>query len=313
MQVEALKVFCDVAELRSFSRAAAVNGISQPTVTRLIRQLEERLGGLLVDRTKRPPHLTDLGRDYHAGVKRLLEQFIELEASLRREYAGLSLTVRVAAIYSVGLSDMGKYVERFSQAFPHARVRIDYVHPKQVYEHVRDGSADLGLISYPARTREFKVLPWREEVMVLACTPSHPLAQLRSVSPARLSGQRFVAFERGLVIRQRIDRYLHDNGVQVDIVHEFDNIETIKKGIEAGAGVGILPEPMLRQEVQAGTLRSVKLEGEPLIRPLGIIHRRGSELSHAARGFIDLLRGQKLRPRQEKHRQVRLSIERLRG
>lgn len=291
MQMEALKVFCDVAELRSFSRAAAINGISQPTVTRLIRQLEERLGGALVDRTKRPPQLTDLGRDYHAGVKRLLAQYIELEASLRRESAGLALTVRVAAIYSVGLSDMGKYVERFAEAFPHARVRIDYVHPKEVYAHVRDGTADLGLISYPAHQREFQVLPWREEIMVLACAPNHPLAHLRSVSPKRLSGQRFIAFERGLVIRQRIDRYLHDHGVTVDIVHEFDNIETIKKGIEAGAGVAILPEPMLRQEARAGTLRAVKLEGEPLIRPLGIIHRRGSDLSLAARGFIDLLRG----------------------
>ncbi len=305
MQVEALKVFCDVAELRSFSKAAAVNGISQPTVTRLIRQLEERLGGPLVDRTKRPPHLTSLGRDYHAGVKRLLDQFIELEASLRREYSGLALTVRVAAIYSVGLSDMGHYVEQFARHFPHARVRIDYVHPKQVYEQVRDGSADLGLISYPMSSREFKVLPWRDEVMVLACAPTHPLAHYRSIAPWRLRGQKFVAFERGLVIRQRVDRYLHEHGVDVDIVHEFDNIETIKKGIEVGAGVGILPEPMLREEVRVGTLKVIKLEGPPLLRPLGIIHRRGADLSMAAQGFIDLLRGEPVSHRNGKRHRVR--------
>lgn len=305
MQVEALKVFCDVAELRSFSRAAALNGISQPTVTRLIRQLEERLGGPLVDRTKRPPHLTSLGRDYHAGVKRLLDQFIELEASLRREYSGLALTVRVAAIYSVGLSDMGQYVERFGRDYPHARVRIDYVHPKQVYEHVRDGSADLGLISYPMRSREFKVLPWREEIMVLACAPNHPLAHCRSIAPSRLRGQKFVAFERGLVIRQRVDRYLHEHGIDVEIVHEFDNIETIKKGIEVGAGVAILPEPMLRQEVRAGSLKAIKLEGPPLVRPLGIIHRRGADLSTAARGFIDMLREQPAAARNGKHHRIR--------
>jgi DNA-binding transcriptional LysR family regulator len=291
MHLEALKVFCDLAGLRSFSKAAEANGLSQPTVTRLVRQLEERLGGSLIDRSKRPLQLTALGRDYFTGAKRLLDQFIELEASLREEYAGPALTVRVAAIYSVGLWDMGQYIERFTEQFPHARVRLDYVHPKQVYERVLDGSAELGLVSYPARTRELEVLPWREERMVLACSPDHPFANLRSVDPGRLDGQRFVAFEQGLVIRQRVDRYLGEHGASVEVVHEFDNIETIKKSIEAGAGVAILPEPMLRQEVRAGTLCAVRLEGQPLIRPLGIIHRRGAEQSAATCGFIDLLRG----------------------
>ncbi len=291
MHLEALKVFCDLASVRSFSKAAEANGISQPTVTRLVRPLEGRLGASLIDRSKRPLQLTPLGRDYYAGAKRLLDQFIELEASLRDEYAGPALTVRVAAIYSVGLWDMGQYVERFTEEFPHARVRLDYVHPKQVYERVLDGTAELGLVSYPARTRELEVLPWREERMVLACAPDHDLAALRRVDPARLDGQRFVAFENGLVIRQRVDRYLSEHGASVEVVHEFDNIETIKKSVEAGAGVAILPEPMLRQEVRAGTLCAVRLEGKPLMRPLGIIHRRGADLSAATQGFIDLLRG----------------------
>src|SRR5438445_2338845 len=154
MQMEALKVFCDLATLRSFSKAAEANGLSQPTVTRLVQQLEERLSGSLIDRSKRPLQLTPLGRDYYAGTKRLLDQFIELEASLRDEYAGPALTVRVAAIYSVGLWDMGQYIERFTEQFPHARVRLDYVHPKQVYEHVLDGSVEFGLLSFPARSRE---------------------------------------------------------------------------------------------------------------------------------------------------------------
>src|SRR5687768_14268843 len=162
MQLEALKVFCDLATLRSFSKAAEANELSQPTVTRLVHQLEERLGGQLIDRSKRPLQLTPLGQAYHAGCERLLEQFIELEASLRQEHEGLALTVRVAAIYSVGLWDMNQYVERFAEEYPHARVRIDYVHPQQVYQHVLDGTAALGLVSYPTRTRELEVLPWRE-------------------------------------------------------------------------------------------------------------------------------------------------------
>ncbi len=289
MQIEALKVFCDLAGLRSFSKAAQANGMSQPTVTRLVRQLEERLGTALIDRSHRPLQLTPAGEAYHAGCRRLLEQYAELEAALR-DGGGPAPAVRVAAIYSVGLWDMGQYTERFEVDHPHARVRIDYLHPRQVYERVRDGSADLGLVSYPDRTRDLSVLPWREEDLVVACAPDHPLARLAAVPPSRLDGEKFVAFDRDLAIRREVDLFLRRHEAAVEIVHEFDNIETIKRDIEVGAGVGILPEPTVRREVQAGTLRALRLRGCRLMRPLGIIHRRRHPLGNAAQDFADLLR-----------------------
>jgi DNA-binding transcriptional LysR family regulator len=287
MQLESLKVFCDLASLRSFSKAAQANGMSQPTVTRLVRQLEERLGTPLIDRSHRPLQLTPAGQAYEAGCRRLLEQYAELEASLRD---GAGPAVRVAAIYSVGLWDMGQYTERFALDHPHVRVRIDYLHPRQVYERVLDGSADLGLVSYPDRTRALSVLPWREEEMVVACAPDHPLARLGAVPPGRLDGEKFVAFDRELAIRREVDLFLRRHGAGVEIVHEFDSIENIKKAIEVGAGVGILPEPTVRREVQADTLRALRLRGCRLMRPLGIIHRRRHPLGTAAQDFADLLR-----------------------
>jgi DNA-binding transcriptional LysR family regulator len=288
-----LKVFCDIASLRSFSKAAEVNELSQPTVSRLVHHLETRLGGELIDRSKRPLQLTSLGQAYYEGCKGLLEQYIELEASLRRAQSDLALSVRVAAIYSVGLSDMGQYVERFGAQFPHAKVHMDYLHPDQVYARVLDGTADLGLVSFPSRSKELTVLSWREEEMVVACAPTHPLADNQRVRPSRLGGERFVGFDKGLVIRREVDRFLREHDVSVEVGLEFDNIENIKKGLEIGAGIALLPEPTLRQEVRAGTLSAVRLEGCRLVRPLGIIHRRQQRLSGAALGFIDLLRGER--------------------
>jgi DNA-binding transcriptional LysR family regulator len=186
---------------------------------------------------------------------------------------------------------MGQYTERFAREHPGAKVRIDYLHPKQVYERVLGGTADLGLVSYPGRTRELAVLPWREEEMVLVCAPEHLLATLSSVSPSRLNGEKFVAFEDGLAIRREVDLFLRRHGVEVEIVQAFDSVENIKKGIEVGAGVGLLPEPTLRREVEAGTLRAVRLRGCRLMRPLGIIHRRHHGLGDAAQDFVELLRG----------------------
>jgi DNA-binding transcriptional LysR family regulator len=258
-------------------------------VSRLVSHLETRLGGALIDRSTRPLRLTTLGQVYYEGCKSLLDQYIELEASLLRDHAQMSVTVRVAAIYSVGLWDMGQYVERCESTFPHARVHIDYVHPDVVYERINEGVADLGLVSFPSRSKDLTVLPWREEEMVVVCSPQHSLAGLKSIPPARLNGEKYVAFDRGLVIRSKVDRFLRGQEVTIDVVLEFDNIENIKKGIEFGAGLALLPEPMIRQERQAGTLLAIPLEGCRMVRPLGIIHRRQHRLCNAAMGFIELL------------------------
>src|SRR5438093_7642290 len=113
MPLEALKVFCDLVNFRNFSKTAQANGLSQPTVSRIVQDLETRLGGQLIDRSKRPLQLTALGQAYYEGCRGLLEQYIELEASLRRAHEQRAMTVRVAAIYSVGLGEMGQYVGRF--------------------------------------------------------------------------------------------------------------------------------------------------------------------------------------------------------
>jgi DNA-binding transcriptional LysR family regulator len=289
MPMEALKVFCDLADLRSFSKTAEANGISQPTVSRHLRQLEDRLGGPLIDRSRRPLRLTPLGQAYYDGCKTLLDRYAELESSLIRDHARMSVTVRVAAIYSAGLSDMSHYVERCEARHPYAHIQLDYLHPDHVYRRVLDGTADLGLVSFPTTSRELTVLPWREEEMVVVCKPDHPLAQGARVRPAQLNGEKYIAFDRGLVIRREVDRFLRDHGAAVEIALEFDNIENIKKGIEIGAGVALLPLPTIRQEQQTGTLRCLPLEGGRMVRPLGIIHRRHHQLCSAALGFIEVL------------------------
>jgi DNA-binding transcriptional LysR family regulator len=290
MQLETIKVFCDLISLGSFSRAAEANEISQPTVSRLVHQLEERLGGQLIDRSRRPLHPTALGQAYYEGCKRLLQQYTELEVSLRHAQHERALTVRVAAIYSVGLGDMGHSVERFQAENPHAKVHVEYLHPDQVYQRVREELADLGLVSFPSRSRELTVLAWREEEMVVACAPGHSLARFKSIGPARLDGEKCVAFDKGLVIRRKVDDFLRNQGVKVEVAFEFDNIENIKKAVEVGAGFALLPEPTLRQEVQAGTLLGLRLHGARMVRPLGIIHRRQPPLGSAPLAFIDLLR-----------------------
>jgi DNA-binding transcriptional LysR family regulator len=126
--------------------------------------------------------------------------------------------------------------------------------------------------------------------MVLVCPPNHPLAKQETVRPAQMNGHKFVAFEKSLSIRREVDRFLREQRVKVEVTSEFDNIETIKHGIESGTGLALLPEPMIRKEREAGTLVAARLEGCRMVRPLGIIHRRQHRLGSATLEFIDLLR-----------------------
>jgi DNA-binding transcriptional LysR family regulator len=289
MQLTSLKIFCDVVRHRSFSQAAHLSGITQSAVSQIVSQLEKRLDVRLIDRSTRPLQLTRLGLTYYEGCKSLLEQYDELEACIRNSQVEISGAVTVAAIYSVSLGDMGKYVRRFEAELPRTKVHIDYLHPDRVYERVMDGTADLGLVSFPKKTPKLAAVAWREETMLFACSPKHPLANRSALRASELEGLAFIHFDKNLVVRRRVDRFLREQGVRVEVAAEFDSIENIKQAVSIGAGVALLPEPTIRREVKARTLKGIPLVGCEFTRPLAIFHRRGNRLSAAAKRFMALL------------------------
>ena len=289
MHLKSLKVFCDVVGRRSFSRAASENGISQSGASQIVNHLEEHLGVKLIDRTKRPFVLTPEGEVYYDGCRKLVQRYFALEEEVRTLHEEVAGRVSVASIYSVGLSHMNHFVQSFLQSFPKANVRLQYQHPARVYELVESDRVDLGLVSYPKSSRTIKATTWREEPMVLVCSPSHRLATKERVTIEDLHGQEIVAFDPDLEIRHEIDRVLTARGVEVRVAMEFDNTETIKRAVEIKAGVSLLPAPTVDREVQAGELVARPLAGVELARPIGIIQRRGKELGKTASRFRQML------------------------
>ncbi|MBI3839343.1 MAG: LysR family transcriptional regulator [Planctomycetia bacterium] len=292
MQLKSLKVFCDVVGWRSFSRAATENGISQSGASQVVNQLERRLGVRLIDRSKRPFVLTPEGETYYDGCRKLVQRYDALEDQVRTLHEEVSGRVRVVSIYSVGLHHMSRYLQKFLSQYPKANVRLEYQHPHRVYEAVEKDHADLGLVSYPRSSRTIEAVGWREEPMVLVCAPGHRLASYATVALEDLAGEKVIGFDSDLTIRREIDRVLQLHNAEVRVAMEFDNIETIKRAIEIDAGVALLPEPTVLREVEAKSLVMVPLSTDELVRPLGIIHRRGKELGSTARRFIELLQSE---------------------
>jgi DNA-binding transcriptional LysR family regulator len=289
MQIDALKIYCDVVRLRSFSQGAQANNVLQATASLTVQRLEKHLGVALIERSCRPWKLTREGRIYYEGCRKMLESYYALECEVRGEQVAAHAVVRVAAIYSVNLHDMSRCVRRFSELWPQARVELEYLHPSRVCERVLNDEVELGIISFPQDRRDLTVVPWQDQPMVMACHPQHRLAGEKRIAVRQLAGEPLVGFDADLVIRKRIDSFLRGQGIEVKVVLTFDNIEAVKRAVEVGSGVAILPLPTLEHELQAGTLAAVPFADQNFVRPLGIVYRRGRRLYPTAQAFIELL------------------------
>lgn len=275
--------------MRSFSRGAAANSVSQSAASQHVHELERNTGATLLDRSTRPLTVTDAGRLYLEFCRDVLHRKDDLDAALDRLKQQSQGEVRVAAIYSVGLSEMAELERTFSERFPDARLLVEYLRPEKIYEAVTADRADLGLVSYPEPRRDITVLPWREEEMVVAASPFHPLAAMRSITARDLDGSEFIGFDEELPIQRAISRFLEEQGAHVHVVLRFDNIQMIKEAVAHRMGVSIMPARVLQQELSQGRIAAIPLEGAPLCRPVGIIHRRKKKFNRVEQGFLELL------------------------
>jgi DNA-binding transcriptional LysR family regulator len=284
-----LQLFKEIAGARSMSKGAAHCGVSQSAATQHVQEVEKRLGVALFDRSKRPLGLTGAGKLYGEFCREVLLRKEEFDLALERLKSEVDSTVRVASIYSVGLSEIGRLQEAFAERYPEASLLVEYMRPDRIYEAVHDGAADLGVVSYPQASREIAAIPWRIEKMQLAAPPEHALATREEVFPADLNGQDFVGFDEDLSIRKEMERFFRAEGIAVNLVMHFDNIQMIKEAVALGRGISILPARTMQAEIAQGRLVAVPLHAPELVRPLGIVHQKRKKLNRAARAFLDLV------------------------
>lgn len=290
-----LKLFRDLAQVKSVSKAAESNEIGQSAASQQLQDLERELGATLLDRSKRPLVLTHAGQlfaEFCRDSLRLKDEFESTLAGLKDEVAG---TVRVASIYSIGLSEMAQLEREYSRRLPHAKLEVEYLRPDKVYAAVLADDADLGLVSFPESSREITVIPWRKEEMVLATAPDHPLAKKAAaiagpIAPTDLTGVDYVSFDNDLPIRGAIDRFFRDLGVEINATVHFDNVQMIKEAVALRVGVSLLPARAIREDVRQRRLTAIRIAGAELYRPLGIIHRKKKRFHKVAQAFLDLLR-----------------------
>jgi LysR family transcriptional regulator, transcriptional activator of the cysJI operon len=290
MQIESLKVFCDLAETKSFTKAAQINTVTQSAVSQTISALERRFKSLLIERSKKNFRLTPEGEVFYDYSKRILATCDGLFSKLQEIEDVISGNIRVATIYSIGLHVLPPYVTKFMKSYPTVNVHVEYRRDNQVYENVLGNVVDLGLVAYPTRDARLEVVPLRKDKLVLICHPQHEFAKRKSVKVKALDGQKFINFEHDIPTCKALDKIFKDHRVSVEQVMQFDNIETVKRAVEIESGVAIVPQETIGEEVANQTLAAVELENGRYTRPLAVIYKKNKVLSPAIKQFIAMLK-----------------------
>jgi DNA-binding transcriptional LysR family regulator len=289
MQLETLKVFCDVITHHSFSQAAAANGITQSTASQSVHRLEAHMERSLIDRSVRPWRITDAGRRCFERSRDVLESYARLEQEMRQGDSSVAPEIRVGTIYSVGFCYMSQLTERFAEIHPSDRLHVEYLNPNVIIDRILDEELDLGIISFPSAARGVSVHPWRDEEMVVACSPAHPLAERGEIQVSALDGLTFACFDQDLRVGRRIETFLRERAVRRRVTLRFDNIEAIKRAVQSENTLAILPRSTLASELAARTLRAITFSDGNLNRPLGVVTRKGRCITPSMQRFLDTL------------------------
>ncbi|HEX2861561.1 MAG TPA: LysR substrate-binding domain-containing protein [Lacunisphaera sp.] len=287
MQIENFKIFADLVETKSFSKAAKLNGITQSAVSQQARAMERNFKTLMIDRSQKQFNLTREGQRIYESAKEILHVYEKLESELQEMKKVISGTIRISTIYSIGLHELPPYVKRFLQAFPSVNVRIEYRRSNLVYEDILHNAVDFGLVAFPQKQRQIEQIPFRNDRLVLITHPNHPLAKGAEVDLKTLSGHKFIGFDPDIPTRKAVDTIFRDNKLEITPVMEFDNIETVKRAVEIDHGIAIVPQATVQQELRQGTLAIVPFKGKEFTRPLAILHRKGRVLTPAMKKFIE--------------------------
>jgi LysR family transcriptional regulator, transcriptional activator of the cysJI operon len=290
MQIESLKVFCDLTETESFTKAAQINGVTQSAVSQQISSLERQFKSLLIERSKKKFRLTREGQVLYDYSKQIIATYDALHSKLQEIKDIISGTIRVSTIYSIGLHDLPPYVKRFLKSYPTVNIHVEYRRSNQVYEDVMGNVVDMGLVAYPVKDAKLEIVPIKKDPLVLVCHPHHPLSKVKGIKLKTLAGQKFIGFEPDIPTRKAIDKVLREHSVEVHHVMEFDNIETVKRAVEIDAGIAIVPQSTITQEIQKQTLACVPIDDAEMYRPLAAIYKKSKVLSPALKQFLAILK-----------------------
>ncbi len=289
MDLAELRVFLSVAGERSFSRAATRLYRTQPAVSQTVRRLENDLGERLFDRSSKDAKLTEAGRVLEEYAQRLVRLAEETESAVRE-----LRDLRRGRVL-VGANEAGEHarlpiIERVQGGCPSVQVDVRRLATRQIPAEVLDGSLDFGVLTFDPRDRSLHAVRIGTDELVLLVPPGHRLAQRRQVTMADLTRQRMIAHNDPSPARERVLRSFEQRHLPLDIQISLPSLDAIKRAVERGMGVAILPRRCAIAEIATGRLMAVRVAHLRWPRQLRLVFRAAGDRSRAAAAFLKATR-----------------------
>jgi DNA-binding transcriptional LysR family regulator len=289
MELAELQVFLTVASERSFSRAATRLHRTQPAVSQAVRRLEEDLGERLFDRSSKDGTLTEAGRVLQEYAQRLLRLSDEAESAVR-DLQHLRRGRVVIGANEAAVHALLPLISRFRDDFPQAHLEVRRVPARQMAFEVLQRNLDFGVLTFhPAESGLLSVMVGTDE-LVLLTPPDHRLARRKQVSLAHLGEEPIIAHNDPSPVRERVLRFFEQRHTPINIPVELPSLDGIKRAVEMGMGVAILPRRCALAEIARGQLAAIRIPQLRLLRHLRLVYRRSGQLSHAAAAFLGLVK-----------------------
>jgi DNA-binding transcriptional LysR family regulator len=286
MDMQTLQIFLAVADERSFSRAAARVRRTQPAVSQAVRRLEADLGEQLIDRSSKTARLTAAGAVLQNYGQRLVRLAEETEAAMR-ELRDLRRGRVLVGANEAAVHTLLPLIVAFRRRLPDIAIDVRRVPARQVPLEVAQGSLDFGALTFhPAAAGLHEVTVGSDE-LVLLVPPAHPLAHRRQVTMADVAGEPIVAHNDPSPARERVLRLFQQHHIDLRIVVALPSLDGIKRAVELGVGVALLPRRCAITELAAGRLVAIPVAGISRRRQLILVCRRANR-SHAAEAFLQM-------------------------
>jgi DNA-binding transcriptional LysR family regulator len=291
MHIENLRIFLDLVESESFSRAAKMNHVTQSAVSQKIRLMERHFGIRLVDRERKHFCLTPEGRRLYNWARQMLKDYQALLIDVQELKMQISGDLIIAASYDVGYYTLPHYLRDFLRAFPSVQLHLDFFRHSLVYHAIHSNIADIGFVSLPQAHDDLESRNFSEEELVIIHSPQDTRWKDEVLSLKALNHVSWISFSKEHPLKAWLDLFLSQHSLQYSIEKELGHIELVKLAVETSQGIAIVPKSSVQWECEHHLLKSMSIDHLPLRMPIAVIRKTSRFITPCIRSLLALLTG----------------------
>lgn len=288
-----LKVFCAVAETKSFSKASEIIHLTQPAVSLQIQALEELYETKLFDRSSTTITLTPAGEILYRYAKEILSLYASAAKDIGELTGLVKGSISLGASTTIGNHVLPTVLAEFRKNYPKIRVRLFVGNTKRIIELLNASTIDLGIVEGDVTRQKLRVEKLLQDELVVIVSPQHPWAKKKEISIFEVTKEPFIIREEGSGTRQIIEKYLGKHGLGINdlkVVMMLGSTEGIKEAVESGIGISIISRWAARKENRYGALKLLSIKEERLYRDFSLISPKNAIMSHAVSEFLDYVK-----------------------